>query len=77
MLTLLYITLALWVVGWGVIVYLYFTPCRCGSHTARPRTFRQIFFDLAAAFFLVPFTLTALITDRVRGHHEHHDGSED
>jgi len=59
--TLLYIVAALWVIGWGVIVYLYFAPCRCGLNLNRPASFRQAFFDLAGAFFFVPFVLTGSV----------------
>ena len=64
--TLIYITAALWILGWGVIVYLYFAPCRCGLHLNRKPSFRQAFFELAGAFFFVPVALFVLLKHRIR-----------
>ena len=66
----LYISGALWVAGWGFIVYFYFAPCRCGLHLGRSTKLRQAFFDLAAAFFFVPIALAVLIRHRLKEHAE-------
>jgi hypothetical protein len=66
---LIYIAAVLWILGYGVIVYLYFAPCRCGLHLNRRTTFRQAFFDLAAAFFFVPVCLWFALHHRIRERH--------
>jgi len=67
--TLLYIAAGLWVAGWVFIVYLYFAPCRCGLNLNRPASFRQAFFDLAAAFFFVPVAMVVYLRQWIRERH--------
>jgi hypothetical protein len=77
---LLYIGAAFWLLGYGFVVYLYFTPCRreCDSHIVTTdasgrvirglpaRSVRSAFFELAAAFFFVPLVLLLLLGEVLR-----------
>jgi hypothetical protein len=71
---LIYIAAALWILGYGVIVYLYFAPWRCGLHINRRTTFRQAFFELAAAFFFVPVALFTALQHWLRARRTPPDG---
>ena len=67
--SLIYIAASLWVLGYGVIVYLYFAPCRCGLHLNRRASFRQTLFELAGAFFFVPIFLWLALQHRIQERH--------
>jgi len=79
-LVLLYVAAAAWILGYCVIVYLYFAPCRNGcerriisadengrlTRGLPPRSARNAFFELAAAFFFVPVVLLVVLGGVVR-----------
>ena len=87
----LYISAALWVAGWGFIVCLYFAPCkrRCESamlisdsqgHVTRGlprRSVRSAFFELAGAFFFVPWILGVYLWGLIRDRHTRRAGEEE